>query len=851
MAYAWLLRPIVPMVILARLVVFAGEAPSPFETGLDAGSPGSGLDPLTEQRARALQAMAEARGDAPPIEAQPGDAQASADDPAAAQRMADEIARDPARARALANRGQPTHVDDADGTREKLAPHPRELLRTWSTRATMLPAIGASLWLRPPGPRPIASDYRLQPGDLVRVVVWGGAKVNLLVPVDNTGNLGVPEFGPVPVGGLTQSEAQVRVAELVRSFFKNAGAVVAVERARAQAVTVVGEVVSAGYHSLPAGGTVIEALAAAGGPLPLGSVRAIRITRSGQEDQVLDLYRLLLEGDGALLAPLPAGSVVFVPQSGPQVQVFGAVRRPALVELKAGEALAEAVRLAGGPEPFADAGTIRLLREGDAGQILRHVTIAELADLPARAGDRLLIAVRASLAQGRGTVAVNGAVRSPGDYAFAAGMTAGEAIAAAGGLLPGAAFAHAIIRRHLAEPRQLELAGGVTVPVYDDLVPLVDLDTALQPLDELVVPIVAPLDKQLLTVSVQGEVIRPGVQPLMPDMTVRDLVRLAGGVAPQAELEVADLVRNTVDEDGNRSVERARIDLKAVLLGDPGPTLGSGDTLVIRRRADERVTVQLLGEVRNAGEFTVPAGTSLSAIIALAGGLTERAFPEGAALYRESEKAAAIEHLKDLAQRLEGAVTVNKRRLSDAPLDADRAGLQATIANQEAELVRIRTAQATGRLAGLHFADLIVGKANDLQLHRGDVLHVPTRPGTVRVLGEVMSPGSIRFEGEMRPSAMIQRSGGLTRHADEDRIYVVRADGTVVASANGHGTSWSSDERRYVRTSFRSLDLKEGDTVIVPPDLRYKESGLRIAKDITQILFQVAAATGTVAILAK
>ncbi|HYE06273.1 MAG TPA: SLBB domain-containing protein [Planctomycetota bacterium] len=839
--------------ILARLVVVAGEASSPFESGLDAGTPGSGMDPLAEQRARALQAMAEARGDASATQLQPGDAQAieaaTADDPAAAQRMADEIARDGAKADGKQPNAQT--ADGEQGQREKPATDPAELLATWSRRTTTLPPIGASLWRRPPGPRPIASDYRLQPGDLVRVVVWGGAKVNLLVPVDNTGNLGVPEFGPVPVGGLTQSEAQVRVAELVRSFFKNAGAVVAVERARAQAVTVVGEVVSAGYHSLPAGGTVIEALAAAGGPLPLGSVRAIRVSRAGQDDQILDLYRLLLEGDGALLAPLPAGSVVFVPQSGPQVQVFGAVRRPALVELRSGESLAEALRLAGGPESFADADTVRLLREDDAGQTLVHVTIAALADLPARAGDRLLIDVRASLAQGRGTVAVNGAVRSAGSYAFAAGMTAGDAIAAAGGQLPEADFARAIIRRHLAEPRQLELADGVTVPVYDDLVPLVDLDTALQPLDELVVPTVAALDEQLLTVSIQGEVMRPGVQPLVPDMTVRDLVRLAGGVKPQAEIDVADLVRNTVDEQGNRSVERARIDLKAVLLGDPGPTLGSGDTLVVRRRADERVTVQLIGEVRNAGEFTVPAGTSLSAIIALAGGLTERAFPEGAALYRESEKAAAIEHLKDLAQRLEGAVSVNKRQLADAPLDADRAGLQATIVNQEAELVRIRTAQATGRLAGLHFADLIVGKANDLQLHGGDVLHVPTRPGTVRVLGEVMSPGSIRYEGAVRPTAMIQRSGGLTRHADEDRIYVVRADGTVVASANGHGTSWSSDERRYVRTSFRSLDLKEGDTVIVPPDLRYKESGMRVAKDITQILFQVAAATGTVALLAE
>jgi hypothetical protein len=111
-------------------------------------------------------------------------------------------------------------------------------LQRWTDRSLLLPRLAADLVNRSaPVIRPVGADYRLKAGDMVRVVAWGGQVVNERIPVAANGDLAVPGFGLVPVGGSTTSEAQARVLDLVRSHFKQGGAVVAVEQPAAQAVT--------------------------------------------------------------------------------------------------------------------------------------------------------------------------------------------------------------------------------------------------------------------------------------------------------------------------------------------------------------------------------------------------------------------------------------------------------------------------------------------------------------------------------------------------------------------------------------------------------------------------------------
>jgi len=121
----------------------------------------------------------------------------------------------------------------------------------------------------------------------------------------------------------------------------------------------------------------------------------------------------------------------------------------------------------------------------------------------------------------------------------------------------------------------------------------------------------------------------------------------------------------------------------------------------------------------------------------------------------------------------------------------------------------------------------------------------------VRILGEVMVPGSLVFSPGLTAKELIRRSGGITRQADEDSVFVVRADGSVVATAQGDTLAWDHERRRWARTTLSGLKLEEGDAVIIPADVRYQDSQRRIIRDWSQIMFQVAATVGTIAVLGK
>jgi len=107
-----------------------------------------------------------------------------------------------------------------------------------------------------------------------------------------------------------------------------------------------------------------------------------------------------------------------------------------------------------------------------------------------------------------------------------------------------------------------------------------------------------------------------------------------------------------------------------------------------------------------------------------------------------------------------------------------------------------------------------------------------------------------RFGAGLNVRTLIARSGGYTQQADRRRVFVVRADGAVVATAAGRGLAWSGAKRGWISTKTTTVPLEEGDTATAPPDLTFKPSKMVIAKDLTQILFQIAVAAATVIAIA-
>jgi polysaccharide export outer membrane protein len=363
-----------------------------------------------------------------------------------------------------------------------------------------------------------------------------------------------------------------------------------------------------------------------------------------------------------------------------------------------------------------------------------------------------------------------------------------------------------------------------------DTVHVFHLETGRQ---ELLGPLVEEIKAQaaphaaLPVVRVGGQVRSPGEYPLEPQMRISDLLRAGGGLSEAAYATNAELTRYTVINGEFRETELVTVDLASVLRGDGAANLAVGpyDYLnikeVSRWRGEESVTIR--GEVVFPGTYPIRRGERLSSLLARAGGLTDLAFPEGSIFTRVEIQERQREQLEALAQRIErdlAAVSVSEPNASQ------------TITAGQSLIRQLRESVATGRWV-IRLDDLVAGNDEaDVVLKDGDQLLVPDERQEVTVLGEVQYATSHVYERDLSRDEYINRSGGLSERADRKRIYVVRANGEVVANQRA---GWFQREG--------GSEIRPGDSIVVPLDV---DQPLARWTAITQIIYNLAIAAAAV-----
>ena len=180
---------------------------------------------------------------------------------------------------------------------------------------------------------PVGPDYIIGPGDSFTVTLWGRTDARYTVVVDRNGQIVLPEVGALKVWGMKFDAMESYLhSEMSRKFtdFKMS---VTMDRLRTIQVFVVGEAATPGTYTVSSLSTVINALFAAGGPSKNGSLRKIRLLRTGADSNGIDLYTFLLGGDRRSDARLQDGDTILIPLIGPVVAVAGNVKRPAIYEM--------------------------------------------------------------------------------------------------------------------------------------------------------------------------------------------------------------------------------------------------------------------------------------------------------------------------------------------------------------------------------------------------------------------------------------------------------------------------------------------------------------------------------------
>ncbi|CAK6712074.1 OtnA protein [Vibrio harveyi] len=329
--------------------------------------------------------------------------------------------------------------------------------------------------------------------------------------------------------------------------------------------------------------------------------------------------------------------------------------------------------------------------------------------------------------------------------------------------------------------------------------------------------------------EVFGEVKHPGRYPITPRMTISNLIEAAGGLTYNAFTINAELARTVINsKDERASIDVERIDLRQAIKGstaDDAIIVGR-DRLNILEKPSVKLqsTVTLQGEVRFPGTYTVRQGETLGELLERAGGLTEFAHPQGAIFTREALRLQEQKLLDQYAADMR-AETAKKTFRADSNMGS-------VISDPDKTLKFVEEAsrsKALGRMVVQLNRILKDERSADFMLEDGDFLFVPTFRNTVSIMGEVQVPITYLLDNKLDVDDYLNKAGGAKKQADEDRIFVVRADGSVYKPTSGY---WFGNNHE---------ELKAGDTIVVPIDTDYRDA-LSTWTAATQILYQTGVA---------
>lgn len=327
-------------------------------------------------------------------------------------------------------------------------------------------------------------------------------------------------------------------------------------------------------------------------------------------------------------------------------------------------------------------------------------------------------------------------------------------------------------------------------------------------------------------IYVDGEVRYPGVYPLAVNADVNSAIAAAGGLRESAYLARAEITR-TILQDGEAATDYQPFNLAAALNGEELVKIKGRDRLNVFAIPSWQDTLQvtLEGEVRFPGTYSVKRGETLSTLIERAGGLTNYAFERGAVFTRRGIREQEQKQLEGLAQQLRREIASN--------VITDQGGTfeYAEVNQLLSDLTKL---DPIGRLV-INLDEIIASQnaTADVQLKDGDRLFVPTEQNTVSIIGEVQLASSYRFDSSLSVDDYVRRAGGAREKADEDRVYIVKANGAIVVPDD---TGWFSFERTIV---------EPGDTIVVPLDTQYVNN-LEVWSTATQIMYQVGVALAAI-----
>lgn len=632
-------------------------------------------------------------------------------------------------------------------------------------------------------------NYQLGPDDELIIDIFGYSEQSYQVKVSPEGHVRIPNLGPVQVLGLTVDQAQKKITtQLIKLYPRIASGETSVSvnlgSIRSIKVTILGEVNLPGTYSLPSLATTFNGLYASGGPNLNGSFRNIKLVRANKVIAKIDMYDFLINGNSKGNIPLKDQDVIKVEPYDARVELKGYVKREGFFEVLPKENLANLLAYAGGFTPSAYTNRIKVVRNNGSQKSVADVEKTAYAMFLPKNGDVFM--VDSILNRYENRISIEGAVFRPGYFSLEGNNSLKKLIANADGLKEDAFTSRATIVRKKMD-NSLEVLSVDLNEVLNG-----SGDILLQREDKVNIASKTEM-RESFSITITGQVLKPGKFPFAENMHVEDLIIMAGGLKEAASIDNIQIAQriNTVDKKSLQSsisnviVYAAQKDLRSK--SDSTYTLKPYDVITILAQSgyQEQKQVIVNGEVMYPGTYVLSKSNErISDLLMRAGGITAKGFPGGAILIRAKGKSYQDNILKENKIETLRKLSKDTSKLSD-----------------EIE----REVSKTVDIVGINLDNILKnpGSKEDLYLRENDVLEIPFVKQTVLVSGQVLYPVRSRFTGSGRLRKYVSSAGGFSSEALRSRTYVVYANGTA------------KDTRNFLFIKFYPK-VKPGCEIVVP-----------------------------------
>ena len=673
-------------------------------------------------------------------------------------------------------------------------------------------------------------NYVLGAGDQVSVDIYGASQKSVDCTVSPDGDIVIEGYGPIRVGGLSVAAAKARLRATLGSRYQSSRINLSLGQTRTVSINVMGEVVKPGTYTLSAFASVFNALYMAGGTNDIGTLRNIKIYRNNRLVSVCDIYDYILNGKMTGNVRLHDGDVIIVGPYDCLVNITGKVKRPMYYEMKRNESLQTLLRYAGGFTGDAYKKAVRVNRKTGREYAVFNVDEFDMSAFRIADGDS--VSVDSILPRYHNTVEIKGAVFRPGMYQLGDGINSVRSLVQhAEGLTEEAFTARAVMHRMKADRTlrviPVDIQGIMEGRVAD--IPLKENDVLFIPTKQ------TAMNEQ--TISIQGEVVYPGIYKYADNETLEDFVLQAGGLTDKASTVKVDVARRvgnpkalTTDSIIAKTYSFALKD-GFVVDGEQGFVLQPFDEVYVRK--DPSYTVQqnvsIDGEVTFPGTYTLShRQTRLTDLVKAAGGATNLAYLHGARLERRTNEAER--------KRMEAALQMQKEQLQQELMTlaaSQTSGSALQQVGQQSKEEEIKKFQVPNTYpVGIELDKALADPNSDanIVLREGDRLILPQYTSTVKVNGAVMYPNTVSYIKGKGVGYYINASGGYSRNARKSGAYVIYMNGMVSKSSKAK--------------------VEPGCEIVVPSKIKRRSSPSEIL-GIGSSMSSIAAMIATIANMAK